>query len=186
MSATLIMNSDFTPLSIIPLSTASWKEAIRISFLGHAKTLEYYDEWEVHSPRITMKVPSVMISSTFVKKKNFVRFTRQNLLIRDNFECQYCGIHLTNNTLTVDHVIPRVRGGKTKWENITCACKKCNSDKGHKSEMKPRIPAYRPDYYDLVTNARKTAIVVPDTKWIDYLGWDPQLVTVRPPDKRVH
>lgn len=183
MSTTLLMNADFSPLSIIPLSTVSWREGIKISFLDHAKTLEYYDDWFVHSPSRTMQVPSVMISRTFIKKKNFIRFTRQNLLIRDNFACQYCGTILNNNTLTVDHVIPRVRGGKTRWDNIVCACKKCNSEKGHKSVMKPMQAPFKPSYYDLVGNAQKLPIVVPDAKWIPYLNWNPEIITVRPPNK---
>jgi hypothetical protein len=181
---TLILNNDFTPLSVIPISSVSWREAVRMSYLDQCNTLEYYHDWEVHSPTITMAVPSVMISRTFVKKKHVVRFTRNNLLIRDNFQCQYCGIAMTNSTLTVDHVIPRVRGGKTKWENIVCACHRCNANKGHKTHIRPMQMPYRPSYFQLLGNARKMQITVPDAVWIDYLGWDPNLVRVQPPNKQ--
>lgn len=178
MSSTLVLNADFTPLSIIPISSITWKDAIKISFLGHAMPVEYYDDWEVHSPSTILQVPAVMVSSTYIKKKQSIRFSRTNLLIRDNFTCQYCEKRLNSWDLTVDHVIPRVKGGKTKWENIVCACYICNSIKGHRSKMKPIKSPVKPDYYQLIENARKTPIKVPCEKWTQYLGWDEKLVTI--------
>lgn len=181
MSDTLVLNADFTPLNILPISSISWKDAIKISFLGHAKTLEWYDKWVVHSPSVSMKVPAVMVSETYIKKKNTVRFSRLNLLIRDDFTCQYCSKKLNAIDLTVDHVIPRVKGGKTRWENIVCACYICNSIKGHKSNMSPKKKPFKPDYHQLLENARKMPIKIPTDKWIDYLGWDQNLITIIPP-----
>lgn len=183
---TLVLNSDFSPLSIIPVAGITWKEAIRMQYLGQCDVLEYYSNWEVHSPRVTMPVPSVMISKTFVRKKPMIRFTRHNLLIRDRYQCQYCGCQLNNNTLTVDHVVPRVRGGKTKWENVSCSCHRCNSRKGHRTDIKPVIAPYKPDYYQLLQHAKTLPIVVPDASWIDYLGWPNELVTIRPPNKDIN
>ena len=183
MPHTLILNNDYSPLSVIPISTVSWKEAVRMSFLRQCEVIEVYEDWDVHSPSITIPVPSVMVSKIYVKKKQVIRFTRNNLLIRDSFRCQYCGTTLNNRTLTVDHVIPRVRGGKTKWENIVCACLSCNGEKGHKTNMRPMQMPFKPDYYELLNNARKMHIIVPDPVWITYLGWDSDLVTVRPPHK---
>lgn len=180
MSDTLVLNADFTPLNILPISSISWKDAIKISILGHAKTIEWYDEWTVHSPSVSMRVPAVMVSETYIKKKNTVRFSRSNLLIRDNFTCQYCTKKLNSIDLTVDHVIPRVKGGKTRWENIVCACYVCNSIKGHKSNMSPRIKPYKPDYHQLLDNVRKMPIKIPNIKWIDYIGWDRSLITIVP------
>jgi len=178
MASTLVLNADYTPLSIIPISSISWKDAIKISFLGHANAIEYYDDWEVRSPSVALQVPCVMVSETYIKKKNHVRFSRTNLLIRDNFTCQYCQEKLNSFDLTIDHVIPRVKGGKTTWENIVCACYVCNSIKGHRSKMKPIKNPVKPDYYQLLENARKMPIRIPSEKWIKYLGWDENLVTV--------
>lgn len=183
MGHTLILNADYNPLSYVPISAISWKDAIKISFLGHAKVLEVYDDWIVHSPTLSINVPSVMISETYIKTKQHVKFSRANLLVRDNFTCQYCSKPLEIKELTVDHVIPRVRGGKTTWCNLVSACYVCNTIKGHKQHMKPKNPPHKPDYYQLVNNVRKTKITIPDEKWITYLGWDPSLVTVRLPDK---
>lgn len=183
MASTLVLNADYTPLSIIPISSINWKDAIKISFLGHARPVEFYDDWQVHSPSTTLDVPAVIISSVFIKKKHGVRFSRTNLLIRDNFTCQYCEKTLTANDLTIDHVIPRVKGGTTRWENVTSACYSCNSIKGHRSNMKPKRKPLKPDYYQLLENARKMPIKIPTDKWIQYLGWDERLITIVPPNK---
>lgn len=181
--ATLILNADYSPLSVVPISTISWKDAIKLKFLGHALVVEEYDDWTVHSPSMTIPVPSVMVSETYIKTKQHVKFSRANLLVRDNFTCQYCQKPLELKELTVDHVIPRVRGGKTSWCNLVSACYVCNTIKGHKQHMKPKQKPYKPDYYQLVNNARKVPITIPDAKWIPYLGWDSKLITIRPPSK---
>lgn len=183
MPATLVLNADYTPLSIIPISSISWKDAIKISFLGHAEPVEFYDDWTVNSPSTSLPVPAVIVSSTFIKKKHSVRFSRTNLLIRDNFTCQYCDKTLGAHDLTIDHVIPRVKGGTTKWENVACACYVCNSIKGHKSHMKPRKVPVKPDYYQLLDNAKKMKIKIPSDTWLQYLGWDENLITISPPDR---
>lgn len=185
MGTTLILNADYSPLSLIPISTIGWRDAIKINFLGHAKVIEEYDDWVVHSPSTTIPVPSVMISETYIKVKQHVKFSRANLLVRDDYTCQYCNTGLDIKDLTVDHVIPRVRGGKTSWDNIVASCYVCNTIKGHKQHMKPRQKPYKPDYYSLVTNAKKRPITIPDAKWIPYLGWDTNLITIQPPIKKV-
>jgi len=181
MADTLILNADYNPLSIIPISSITWKDAVKIMYLGHANVIEWYDRWEVHSPSTTLRVPSVMISETYIKKKHHVKFSRANLLLRDNFTCQYCGDKLGMQDLTIDHVIPRVRGGVTSWTNVTSSCYTCNTIKGHKSHMKPRTKPVKPDYYQLLENARKTKITVPDAKWLPYLAWDPDFIRVASP-----
>lgn len=183
MNPTLVLNANYSPLSLIPISSISWKDAIKVAFLGHAKPIEYYDDWLVRSPTTSFRVPAVIISSTYIKKKNGVRFSRNNLLIRDNFTCQYCDKTLNSHDLTIDHVIPRVRGGKTRWDNVVCACYVCNSIKGHRSNMKPRSQPVKPDYYRLLDNAKKMPMKVPSDKWLPYLNWDPGLITVTAPDR---
>jgi 5-methylcytosine-specific restriction endonuclease McrA len=130
-----------------------------------------------------MKVPSVIVSRKFVKKKTAVRFSRQTLLLRDNFSCQYCSDHLGTNTVTIDHVIPRVRGGITRWDNVVSSCYACNSSKGHRTSIKPFVKPVKPDYHTLLNNARKVPIEIPDESWIPYLGWDESLITIVRPNK---
>lgn len=56
--------------------------------------------------------------------------TRKALLVRDNHKCVYCGTPISINSLTLDHILPRSKGGETSWQNIVASCKKCNSLKG--------------------------------------------------------
>lgn len=169
----------------MPISSISWKDAIKVKYLGSAKVIDEYQDWEVHSPSVSIRVPSVMISETYIKTKQFVRFSRINLLIRDNFTCQYCDKHLEPKDLTVDHVIPRVRGGTTRWDNIVAACYVCNAIKGHKQHMKPRNKPFKPEYHQLMNRARRLPVTIPDASWLPYLQWDTDLVTISPPKKNI-
>jgi 5-methylcytosine-specific restriction endonuclease McrA len=184
MPVTLVLNANYSPLSIIPISAISWKDAIKIVFLGHANVVDNYDNWDVHSPSVKMPVPAVIVSTNYIKPKQGVRFSRTNLLIRDNFTCQYCDKILNAQDLTVDHVIPRVKGGKTKWDNVVCACYVCNSIKGHRNHMKPKKKPVKPEYYHLIENVKKMPIKIPSEKWLQYLDWDKNLVTIVKPDRK--
>ena len=181
--STLVLNADYTPLSLIPISSVGWKDAIKMSYLGAISVLETYSDWEVHSPSITIPVPSVIVNRKFLKKKTAVRFSRSNLLLRDNFSCQYCNDGLTLSLMTIDHVVPRVRGGTTSWANVTSSCYSCNSAKGHRTSIKPFTKPIKPDYHTLLKNARKLPIEIPDESWIPYLEWDESLITIKPPKK---
>ena len=68
-----------------------------------------------------------------------VKFNRRNLFARDKSHCQYCGKRYSTAELSLDHVIPRSIGGKTTWENIVCACMKCNVKKGGKTPKQARM-----------------------------------------------
>jgi hypothetical protein len=88
------------------------------------------------------------------------------------------------NKLTLDHVVPRFNGGKTNWENIVAACSDCNLEKAHFSKMKPiRMPS-RPSYHQLMAKQMGRHIEVPHASWGEYLGLDPELVTVRTKKRR--
>jgi len=85
------------------------------------------------------------------KYKKEVRFSRQNIYIRDNFRCQYCQKIPEYSNLTLDHVLPLARGGKTTWDNIVTACKNCNIKKGARTieELGIKIsrPQLRPNFH---------------------------------------
>jgi 5-methylcytosine-specific restriction endonuclease McrA len=183
MGHTLVLNADYTPLSCIPISTIGWKDSIKQVWLDAVTPVEFYPDWVVHSPSITLNVPSIVVSKRFAKKKVNVRFSRSTLLLRDNFCCQYCYDELNLKDMTIDHVIPRARGGITRWDNVVASCYSCNSAKGNRTTMKPKVLPTKPDHYGLLNNARKLPITVPDENWIAYLGWEKHLVTVQPPKK---
>lgn len=179
MSHTLILNQDFTPLSVIPLSTRNWQDAMRSWFGDETRPVEFYQDWRIHSTRQSWPVPSVLVCNKYIRKKPGVRYSRANLLMRDRHQCQYCGCNLDLQSVTVDHVVPRVKGGITRWENVVCACGRCNSIKGHKTHLKPRTRPQKPDYFQLVSIACQRPIIIPHRSWIPYLPWSPDLITVR-------
>ena len=87
-------------------------------------------DW-VRTVRFDLLVPRVIRVLTFSKlPKQEVKFNRRNLLARDHHTCQYCGRRLSSSELTIDHVVPRSQGGITCWENVVCACVRCNVQKG--------------------------------------------------------
>lgn len=178
MNSTLILNSDYTPYSFFPISAINWEYAIKICLLEKATAVEFYDEWVVRSPSVSLKVPAVIASKVFLKKRTSIKFSRNNILLRDNFTCQYCQTKLSVNDFTIDHVIPRVKGGKTKWENVVSSCYTCNSIKGHKSTIKPKTKPVKPDYFSLMQNIKAMTLQIPSEKWIPYLDWDRNLIRV--------
>lgn len=182
MSDTLILNADGLPLSVVPLSTLSWQAAIKLQFLENAEVLAHYEDWEVHSPSTTINVPAVLLLRDYVKVSRGVKFSRNNIMLRDDHRCQYCGKHESEvkGPLTLDHVVPRFHGGKTRWENVVAACSECNHQKAHFMVTPMCGKPKRPDYYQLVAKAQKLPIDVPHESWAQFTGWDIDLVTIKP------
>ena len=176
MGSTLLLNSDGQPTSIIPLSTLTWQEAILHLVSDKAVVLEWYDNWTIHSASWETKVPAVMILRQYSKKKSMVRFSKQNVFLRDDYKCQYCGIPVTRKTATLDHVIPvnhNVAGlakGLTTFENTVCACASCNAGKGNNHKIVPKIKPVRPNYFQLVEKRKKQPFDFPHPSWGSYLG----------------
>ena len=101
-----MLNADYRPLSYYPLSLWSWQDTIKAVFLERVTILEEYDR-VVRSARFEMQLPSVVSLKTYIKPARNPAFTRFNVFLRDQFECQYCG---DPKDLTFDHVIPRSQG----------------------------------------------------------------------------
>ena len=84
-----------------------------------------------------------------------LRLNRHTVFARDGHRCQYCGRRFSSSELSLDHVIPRSRGGETTWENVVCACLECNVKKGgrtpHEAHMKLVAPPIRPKRSPLLT-----------------------------------
>lgn len=173
----LVLNADFRPLSYYPLSLWPWQEVVKSVFLERVDVIAEYDEY-VHSPSITMRLPSVIALREFVKQDRQPAFTRFNVFLRDGFECAYCGSH---EDLTFDHVIPRSKGGRTSWENIVAACSPCNLRKGGRLAreigMHPSVRPHRPTTFQLQEQGRKFPPNHLHQTWLDYLYWDVELET---------
>ena len=169
--ATLLLNSDGGPVSMLPLSVLTWDEAIKHMVLDKAHVLEWYENWIVHSPTWETNVPAVLMLRTYMKKKSTVRFSKQNVFLRDGFTCQYCYKSVAGKEATLDHVVPMSYGGKTTFENSVCACLDCNSSKGNNHKIVPKKAPVKPNYYQLVEARRKMGWGdLRHPSWAAYLG----------------
>jgi 5-methylcytosine-specific restriction endonuclease McrA len=171
----LVLNADFRPLSYYPLSLWNWQDTVKAVFMDRVNIVSEYDRY-VRSPSFEMRVPSVVSLKTYVKPALYPAFTRFNVFLRDRFTCQYCG---SKDDLTFDHLVPRSRGGQTRWDNVTTACAPCNLAKGGKmpdrSGMKPMHMPYRPTVFELHRNGRLFPPNYLHRSWLDYLYWDAEL-----------
>jgi 5-methylcytosine-specific restriction endonuclease McrA len=165
----LLLNADAQPVSYLPLSAIQWQEAITYLWLDKVTVLEWYDDWTVRSDRWETRVPAVIMLKEMYRRRRQPRFSKHNLYIRDLYTCQYCDTPYTKSNLTLDHVLPLSKGGKTSWENIVAACGPCNSRKGNKTNMKPRRTPYAPSYYDLVDKRKQLDMSIAHPSWSAYL-----------------
>ena len=132
----LVLNANYSPMTI-----CTAKRAISLYFLDKIDILSNYDE-SISSPSLSLDLPSVIKIRTYVKNNNMaVEISRKNVLVRDNYECQYCG--KKSKSLTVDHIIPKFRNGQDTWENLVAACKNCNQAKGEKTPEEANMPLIR-------------------------------------------
>ena len=165
MADVLLLNADAQPVSYFPLSVINWEDAISYIHLGKCNVVEYYDDWEVSSPTWKTKVPAVIMLKEFVKQKTHVRFSKNNVFLRDLFTCQYCGCKLSKKSATLDHVIPVSKGGATSFDNTVAACFDCNGKKADKTTMKPYYKPYVPGYWELVRKRRQLPFDVKHQSW---------------------
>jgi len=171
----LVLNADFRPLSYYPLSLWCWQDAVKSVFLERVSIVSNYRR-KIRSPSFEMSLPSVIALKNFIKPSEHPSFTRFNVFLRDKFMCQYCG---SNSELTVDHLLPRSKGGKTDWNKVVTACSGCNAQKGGRlydnSEMSLQQIPYQPSTEDLHRNGKNFPPNFLHKSWIDYLYWDVEL-----------
>ena len=123
----LVLNADFRPQSLFPLSTKDAWEAIKNVYEDVVTVVAEYDQI-VRSPTTVMRIPSVVALRKFVPPTlHRLPFTNENVFLRDRYRCQYCG---DLRPLTIDHVLPTSRGGRDCWENVVACCDPCNARKG--------------------------------------------------------
>ena len=124
----LVLNASYEAINVCNL-----KRAVKMIVKGSARTEEMSDR-SIHSTTASMPIPLVIRLVTYVHIPHcVVKFSRKNVFIRDQYTCQYCHVYFPPSLLTLDHVIPRSRGGTTVWENVASACKKCNTKKGNQT-----------------------------------------------------
>lgn len=129
LETTLVLDANYRPQRAIP-----WTQAItKVVADKKAEVIESYPEKYIRTTSWTYEMPSVIRLIIPVKRQRAVKFSRHGIYARDNGRCQYCGMKFGRREWTYDHVIPRVQGGKTCWENIVCACHSCNQRKADKT-----------------------------------------------------
>jgi 5-methylcytosine-specific restriction endonuclease McrA len=140
MARVLVLNATYEPINVCTLRRAT------VLLLKEKAELLERRGGELHSEWLTMQCPDVIRLVSYVRvprEAHRRRITRRAVLARDSWTCQYCGS--TKSGLTVDHVIPRSRGGKSDWENIVTACASCNRRKGNRLPKEIKMhPRKRP------------------------------------------
>jgi len=168
----LVLNKSWVAVNVAPA-----KRALCLLFQGHARVVhpEDYNLYEfhawchlakdpefrnrhtrvVHTPNFDVPVPEVIILASFNSYiRREVAFSRRNIFTRDKHCCQYCGKQPPKQYLTIDHVVPRSRGGRDTWENLVLACLECNVYKGNRTpeeagmklNQKPTAPRWLPRF----------------------------------------
>ena len=140
----LVLNANYEPLGVCTV-----RRAIVMVIGGRAEMIEPYPDQYIHTVKVKYPAPSILRLYYFINlHKKDITLTKGNILRRDGHRCQYCG--KKGKKMTIDHVIPKKRGGKDKWENLVCACPSCNAKKGDKIPeeagmrllRKPKKPYY--------------------------------------------
>ncbi len=173
-SSVLVLNRSYLPVHV-----TSVRRAFSLLYQGIAEVVgeQYetfnFDEWSqlavardmdaIGTARGLIRVPRVIVLIAFDRlPKRHVRFSRINLMARDNFQCQYCGVKPTRSELNLDHVVPRALGGRSTWENVVTSCVDCNRRKGGstprqarmKLKRKPERPRWTPLMNLMFSSAR--------------------------------
>jgi 5-methylcytosine-specific restriction endonuclease McrA len=132
METILVLNSDYTPLNI-----TTFKRAIVLVVKGKAEIVKD-DVGVVRTENITYTKPLIIRLFKYITHKmKKIRVNRQRLYKRDNNECAYCG---SKKELTIDHILPKSRGGKNSWSNLITCCLSCNLKKGDKTPEEAKMP----------------------------------------------
>ena len=127
--AVLVLNATYEPLNIV-----SVQRAIVLLLKEKAEVVEAA-RTKLRAERFSINLPLVIRLVVFVPVPRHLPLplTRRTVIARDLYTCQYCGAQPNKHELTVDHVIPRSRGGTTTWENVVAACGACNHRKGDRT-----------------------------------------------------
>lgn len=139
----LVLNYDYSPITVCTV-----QRAFLLVYLEKAEMLAGINGHVLRSISQTFPMPAVIRLGRYINVPyKGVVLSRQNVFRRDGFECQYCG---SSKELTLDHVVPRSKNGKSCWTNLVTACKRCNTRKGdytlEKAGLKLRRQPEKPSY----------------------------------------
>jgi 5-methylcytosine-specific restriction endonuclease McrA len=184
-SSVLVLNRSYLPIHV-----TSVRRAFSLLYQGIARAVDEqyqtfdFDGWRqlavardmdaIGTSGGLIRVPRVIVLIAFDRlPSRHVRFSRINLMARDNFRCQYCGSRPSRSELNLDHVVPRALGGHSTWENVVASCVDCNRRKGGRTpkqaQMALRRQPVRPRWTPLVNLMLST---------VRYQEWRPYLNVV--------
>ncbi len=162
----LVLNATFEPINVTAV-----RRALVLVLKGVAQA-EEHNHAEVHSTSTALKVPSVirLLSYRHIPQQTRA-LSRKNILLRDRNTCQFCGLLFPASELTLDHVMPRSRGGHSSWENLVACCYKCNNSKGDRTPEEAGLRLQRrPRPFTLHTSRQLMRLIGrKDAKWRKYL-----------------
>jgi 5-methylcytosine-specific restriction endonuclease McrA len=139
MNQVLVLNATYEPLNVV-----SVRRAVLLLLKEKAEIVEAAEAW-LRSEQLSLRVPLVIRLVYYVRiPRHFaLPLSRRTVLARDYYTCQYCGEQCARANLTIDHVLPRSRGGETRWENVVTACGPCNRRKGDRTPEEAHMPLLR-------------------------------------------
>lgn len=173
---TLVLNKDGLPLTVFPISTISWQDAVKEVYSGRATVLESHSEI-VRSEKQTFNIPSVIMHNNMQNRGLKMTISRRRIYLRDLFVCQYCFKEFQFPELTIDHVHAKSKGGMITWDNSVSSCFPCNNRKSNKAIV-PKTKPHEPSFWELLNKSKKRPLTVVDENWNTYLQWPSELVTV--------
>lgn len=181
----LVLNADFQPLSTWPLSLIDAKDAISALYRDRITVVEEWPDAFFRSPSTKVAIPKVVALREYAPIHGDPKFCRRSILLRDRYTCQYCGQKFPSEELTYDHVIPRSRGGETRWTNIVTACVRCNTLKANRvpnfsgkkgiAGMRPFKEPKRPTNAELLRAGLEFLPPQLRDDFGSYLYWDQEL-----------
>lgn len=162
----LVLNQNYEPINI-----STTRRAITLLVVGKAESVINYDGVFYRSEKLSVARPSVIRLKRYIRfRRREIPLTKKNILRRDHYTCQYCGSR--EGPMTIDHVIPKRLGGRDTWENLVCACLKCNNKKGDRTPeeagMKLLRKPRKPNYFLFLFNGEN----LPDPRWKPFLFLD--------------
>jgi len=129
----LLLNQNYEPLTV-----CSAKRAFVLLFQGKAEMIETADGLKIRTVSRSYALPSIVRLWQYRRVPyKHIMLTRKNVITRDGHRCQYCGA--SKGAMTVDHIIPKTRSGRDIWENMVCACVRCNNKKGDRTLPEARM-----------------------------------------------
>jgi 5-methylcytosine-specific restriction endonuclease McrA len=166
LSPVLVLNTTYEPINVCAARRAV---VLVLKGIAHAEELNGH---VLHASHLHFPVPSVIRLLDYRRIPQRTRaLSRKNILMRDRNSCQYCGRVGPSSELTLDHVVPRSRGGKSSWENLVTCCQVCNHRKGDRLPVEAGMALTRePRPFNLHTSRHLMRLMGrSDEKWRKYL-----------------